>query len=156
MKKLYVKDSSISGRGLFANENIKKNEHISFVKGKKVHRKNLTKKEAQEIPLWYGLTEEWWIDPTGTIFSFLNHSCEPNAAIVGTQKLIAIMHIPANSEITIDYSMTDGDNLWEMKCECRTPSCRKVIKSIQHIPESAFIKHLPFIPKYFQNLRKKS
>lgn len=156
MKKLYVGESTIQGKGLFAGEAIKKGEHISFIKGRYVHLKTKNRKEAQSIPLWYGITEEDWIDPTGTIFSFFNHSCQPNTAIIGTKKLIALQNIKKNEEITFDYSMTDGDTLWEMDCSCKVKCCRKKIVSIQNIPESVFNRHMPFIPKYFQKLRKNS
>jgi hypothetical protein len=155
MKKLYKRDSKIHGTGIHAGEEIGTHEHIAFIKGRERIHKSATAAAASEIPLWYGLTERTWIDPTGTIWCYLNHSCDPNCAIVGTRKLIARRTITTDEELTIDYSMTDGDVLWEMSCSCKAKNCRKKIVSIQKIPESYFNNHLPLIPKYFQKLRKK-
>jgi len=35
--------------------------------------------------------------------------------------------IPAGSELTIDYVMTDGDPVKRMECSCGAPECCKVI-----------------------------
>ncbi len=156
MKKLIVGKSQIQGKGIFTLEPIKKGEHIAFIQGRLVKKKIHNKKEAQSIPLWYGITDIWWIDPQDTIWRYFNHSCEPNTAIIGTKKLIALKNISANSEITFDYSMTDGDPLWEMSCSCNSASCRKKIVAIQRLPEQVFKKHMPHIPRFFIKLRQRS
>jgi SET domain-containing protein len=155
MKKLKVLRSSIEGKGIFADENIRKNEHIAYIQGS-LKRKIITSKtQAQSIPLWYGITKTLWLDPENTIWRYFNHSCNPNTAITGQRKLIALTNIKRGSEITFDYSMTDGDTLWEMPCSCRSENCRKVIKSIQLLDDKTFKNHMPFVPKYFVALRKK-
>ena len=157
MKKLEVKESEIAGVGIHVSEAVMKHEHIAFIQGVRKSKIITDKKDALTIPTWYGITESEWIDPTGTIWESLNHSCEPNTAIIGTKKIIALRNIKKGEEITIDYSMTDGDLLWELEytCGCKSKNCRKAIHSIQRIPEEAFQKHMPFIPKYFVKLRKK-
>ncbi len=155
MKKLFVAKSRIEGNGIYTAEPIKKGEHIAFISGK-VRRKKITNaRDALTIPLWYGLTDSLWIDPVDTIWRFFNHSCEPNTAITGTKKLIALKDIAKNSELTFDYSMTDADTFWEMDCNCGSRSCRRKILSIQRIPERTFKDHLPYIPKFFIQARKK-
>jgi hypothetical protein len=155
MKKLFVAKSRIEGNGIYTAEPIKKGEHIAFISGK-VRRKKITNsKDAQTIPLWYGLTDTLWIDPVDTIWRFFNHSCEPNTAITGTKKLIALKDISKNTELTFDYSMTDADTFWEMKCNCGSRLCRNKIHSIQRIPERTYNNHLPYIPKFFIQARKK-
>jgi SET domain-containing protein len=155
MKKLYVKNSTIEGKGIHALEDIKKHEHIAFLQGSLKHKSSTSKKDALSIPLWYGVTKTKWIDPEDSIWRFFNHSCNPNTAIVGTKKVIALKNIKKGAELTFDYSMTDGDVLWEMPCRCGTNKCRTKIQSIQKIPERSFKAHMPFIPKYFINLRKR-
>ena len=155
MKDLYTDKSGIEGTGIFSNENICKGDHIAFIQGTIKKKIIKTRSDALTIPLWYGITESLWIDPGNTIWRYFNHSCEPNTAIVGTKKLIALKNIKAHTELVFDYSMTDGDILWEMECLCNHRNCRKKINSIQKIPEEAFQKHLPYIPKYFVQLRKK-
>lgn len=155
MKKLEVKKSKVDGVGIYTKEKIKKGEHIAFIKGRLVKKVIKNKKDAQSIPLWYGITESLWIDPMNTIWRYFNHGCEPNTAIIGTRKLIALRAIKEGEEILFDYSMTDGDVLWDMKCSCGSKKCRKIIRSIQLIDQETFKNHLPFIPSYFINLRKR-
>lgn len=156
MKQLYTKTSQINGEGLYTAEHITAGEHIAFIKGKQKTKVIRSKQDALTIPTWYGLTESEWIDPTGTVWAYFNHSCSPNTAIVGTKKLIALKNIKKDTELTIDYSMTDGDIHWELeyKCNCGSKNCRERIHSIQRIPEKAFQKHMPHVPKYFVQLRK--
>jgi hypothetical protein len=157
MKKLYTKKSSINGTGLYTKDTISQGEHIAFITGKVRSKVIANKHDALTIPTWYGITESQWIDPTGTIWSYFNHSCEPNSAIIGTKKLIALTTIEPETELTIDYSMTDGDIHWELEytCNCGSKNCRKKIHPIQRISDDVFNKHMPFIPKYFVQLRKK-
>lgn len=156
MKKLYVHKSKINGKGLYTAEPISKGEHIAFIQGTYRRKRSKNSQDALTIPNWYGITESLWIDPGNNVWAFFNHSCQPNTAIVGTKKVIALKKIPADTEITIDYSMTDGDLNWELDrtCGCGSAQCRKKIHSIQRIPEKAFQRHMPFIPKYFIRLRK--
>jgi hypothetical protein len=48
---------------------------------------------------------------------FLNHSCRPNAAIVG-RELIAIGAIAAGEEVTFDYNMTEYEMASPFRCRC--------------------------------------
>jgi len=151
MKKLFVQKSSINGKGLFILEGAKEGEFIHYVEGKRVRKIPLNKTDGQiEMRNWYGISKSVWIDPEGTDFDFLNHSCEPNAAIKGTKSLVALRDIKAGGELTIDYSITDPDPLWEMKCACGASNCRKLIRSIESVPTDVFKKHFPNIPRYFQ------
>ncbi len=156
MKKLEVRKSKIQGVGIHTLEDIKKGEHIAFVTGKLVKKVTHSKEEASgpEMALWYGITDVLWLDPVDTIWRYFNHSCAPNTAIVGTRKVIALRNIKKGEEIAFDYSMTDGDLNWEMKCSCRERNCRQKLHSIQRIDQKVFDRHMPFIPKYFQKLRR--
>ena len=110
MKKLEVKNKSkIHGRGLFACEEIKIGDRIQYVTGRLVRKISKNKEDTHDMATWYGVSKSKWIDPEDTIFAFLNHSCEPNCAIVGTKTVIALKDIKLGEEITINYSMKDSD-----------------------------------------------
>lgn len=157
MKNLYVKQSGIAGKGIHAKTQIPKGKRIAYIQGVERKFKSGSKTESLKIPTWYGISKTKWIDPKGTIFQYMNHSCKPNAAIIGTKTVIALRNIKPNEEITIDYSMTDADELWELfPCQCNMKNCRKHIRSIQHLAPSIVRTHLPFIPKYFVDLYKRS
>lgn len=152
MKKIYVDNSSINGKGIFAGEAVRAGERIQYIAGKVVKKIPKTKEEALSIPNWFGISRQYWIDPEETPFRYLNHSCEPNAAVAGTKILTALVDIPQGREITIDYSLTDADTLWEMPCSCGSKKCRKIIRSIHTVPTDVFKRHMPYIPRYFQRL----
>lgn len=70
--------------------------------------------------------------------SFMNHSCDPNTAMVYSDKenykMIALREININDELTCDYEKLDN-NLDHMvitcifKCNCGSKNCRKIINS---------------------------
>lgn len=156
MKRIEIRDSAIDGKGLFAAEPIKRGERIQFIQGatfKKVIKKS---DEAMALMNSIGVGRHLWIDTEGTPFRYINHSCEPNAAIVGTKTVIAIKNIPKDGEIFMDYSLTDADPLWSMKCSCGAKTCRGTISSIQSIPIQSFKKHLSHIPRNFQRIYLKN
>ncbi len=150
MKKIRIAQSSIQGRGLFADEDIKKGERIQYIAGKKVRVRKLTNEDRERMSNWYGMGRYTWIDPGETPFRFLNHSCEPNAAVAGKKTLVALENIRAGTEITIDYSMTDADPHWSLQCACKAPSCRKQVRAIYTVPAEVFKRHMPHVPQYFQ------
>ena len=151
MKKIEIRSkSAIHGRGMFVTEDIRKGERIGFITGKLVKKIPKNRGEALSIPNWYGIGRSKWIDPEETSFRYLNHSCNPNAAIIGTKTIIALKNMKKDTELTIDYSMTDVDPLWEMTCLCKSKNCRGTLKAIQFLPKSVFKNHMPYIPRFFQ------
>jgi len=56
---------------------------------------------------------------------FVNHSCEPNTYVKNAQD-IALRNIKKGEEITTDYSINGVDE-WELKCNCGSKNCRKIV-----------------------------
>ena len=159
MQRVYAGKSAIHGRGLFTKRGAHRGERICCVKGKKKIMQNKSKKDALANPDWIGVSKRTWIDPA-VPFKYLNHSCEPNTGIKGRVSMHALRDIQPDEELTIDYSTTEADTLWELaggaQCRCGARNCRKVIKSIQFLPKTQFKKYLPFIPTYFKKLYLRS
>jgi hypothetical protein len=54
----------------------------------------------------------------------------------GIIKLVAVVSIPAGSEITFDYSTTMDNFRWKMDCTCSSINCRHKIKNfVELAPE---------------------
>lgn len=151
MKNIYIETSGIHGKGVRAGERMKKGEIIELIKGKLKFLEIKNKKDSLSYPNWIGVGKNKWID-TKEPFKFLNHSCDPNVGIKGKVNVVAIKNIKEGEEITLDYSITESDELWEMKCECKATNCRGIIRSIQFLPQKTFNKYLPYIPTYFKNV----
>jgi uncharacterized protein len=151
-KLFYANKSSIQGQGCFAATNIKKGQRICIMKGdpitvKEVIRRYDSGKERYDDPLQVAETTYLDLDHPYPIF---NHSCNPNAAIVKKNSLVAIKDIKKDEEITYDYSLVEWTDdsfgaykRWGMNCRCGSRNCRKVIK------------HFPLLPKNIQRDRIK-
>ncbi|KKR31810.1 MAG: Nuclear protein SET [Parcubacteria group bacterium GW2011_GWF2_39_8b] len=153
MKHIYHSTSKIDRIGLFAGENIKKDEVIQHIKGEIKLFVPRNKKESLTYPDWIGIGKHRWIDPQYPN-EYLNHSCNPNSSIKGKVTMVALKNIKEGEEITIDYSIIEGDDMWKMKCNCGEKNCRKIIRSIQYLPTRTFKKYLPYIPTYFKKVYK--
>ncbi len=151
--KIYIGKSKLHGKGLFANQNIKKGEIIAIIKGKVVNWIVINKSTSAVGPNWIGLRKNHWINPNHT-FEKLNHSCNPSSGIRGSRTLVAIRNIKNEEEVTIDYSITEEDLFWRLnsKCKCGSKKCRKIIRSIQFLPLKTYKSYLPYVPNYFQKV----
>ena len=115
MKHIYIRTSQIDGNGVAAGENIKKGEIIQHIKGEAKFLIIKNKRDSLSNPNWIGVGENKWINPDYPN-QYLNHSCNPNSGIKGKVTMIALTDIREGEEITIDYSIIEGDDLWEMNC----------------------------------------
>ena len=151
MKKISVSDSTVDGVGLFAKDSISVGEKILTIQAPIVRKKIKTPEESAEIMNWIGVGKDQWIVTDKTLFRFINHSCNPNAALKG-KTLIALSNIEIGDEVTMDYSMTDADPYWMMRCSCGSSNCRGEIKSIYSVPTTVFKNHFKYVSKPFQRI----
>jgi len=139
--KIYIGKSKLHGKGLLALKNIKRGEVIFIIKGKKINFLINNKTRAKMAGWnWIGYGKNTWIDPVNYGFYF-NHSCRPNSAVKGKTRVVAIRDIKKNEEITFDYSLSEADIFWHIKCDCGSKNCRKIIRSIQFLPRKIFTKN---------------
>jgi uncharacterized protein len=150
MRKFYVGDSKIAGRGLFAKRNIKKGEIVFIMKGEKVVMNGKNGQKILETPNIMGVGKNEWIDPTEP-YVFVNHSCEPNMSVKGRVTFVAIKDIKRDEELTFDYSISE-DSCWQLKCNCSSKNCRKIVRGLRHLPLSCFKKYQPVFPSYFKKV----
>jgi hypothetical protein len=122
----YVALSAIQGLGIFARQDLAPNDAICTLEGPV---KTRTVYEETH-PNWIGIGKDQWIDPAPPL-DHINHSCDPNAALSDGLILRALRPIRRDEEITMDYSTTEADFVWEMQCACGVPSCRRNLRSIQ-------------------------
>ena len=57
----------------------------------------------------------------------LNHSCEPNCGLQGSQILVAMRDIAPGEELSFDYAMCDASDYDEFTCLCGAPTCREIV-----------------------------
>jgi SET domain-containing protein len=113
-----IKDSPISGKGVFAKRLIKSGETIF-----KWNPKVLTKEEAQKLPkeeldhyTYPDGDNILWMQPPER---FMNHSCDANTKVVGKSDL-AVRNIQIGEEITSNYIDIETE---DFDCVCGSGNC---------------------------------
>ena len=114
------------GFGLFAIEPLVKDEVLAVWGGFVVPSARL--KEYSEYTRTHGLQVEDDLyllpltedDPS----DYFNHSCAPNAGLLGQITLVAMFPIEPGEEICFDYAMSDSNPYDEFVCGCEAPTCR--------------------------------
>jgi SET domain-containing protein len=130
--KVEKRTSSIEGRGLFARQPIAASEIVAVKGGAVMDSEALALIRHDVSPAEIQIEDDLYIAPRTAAeveanILCLNHSCRPNVGVRGQITFVAMRDIPAGSELTIDYAMTDGDPAERMECSCGAPECRKVI-----------------------------
>lgn len=129
-KKLYIAESQIGGRGLFADEDIMANDTIlSFGGTFALVSERLSGKYLEST--FTGVTDTIMIceevNSDRDLSDYINHSCNPNIGMYDCLTLIAIHNIKKGEELLCDYSFWEADENWFLECECNCGSeiCRK-------------------------------
>lgn len=137
-KKMYKKKSG-KGYGVYAKEEIKKNE-VLFVMGGYIltieDENNLTgivSDKPIEISENFSIGPREAKDLPRMPQHYVNHSCNPNAGFDGQVFMVAMRKIKPNDEIVYDYGMLmhsnkNSNSLFSFECLCKSTKCRKVIK----------------------------
>jgi hypothetical protein len=142
------------GRGVFAEEPIPAGARILGFTGPLLH---YTETTPQTRALQIG--PDLYIGASNAVDDYVNHSCEPNAAvrIEGTAaELYSLRVISPGEEILFDYSTTLDENDFTMSCRCGSPSCRGTIGDGKDLPEPVWqrYKELGILPEYIQRSRR--
>jgi SET domain-containing protein len=151
--KVEIRRSRLNGVGMFAKGDIKKGE-IVFIKGGHV----LTREQLFSsgiINSYLPIDDNYFLGATSKreetdIKLYLNHSCQPNCGVRGEITFLAMVDISKDTELTIDYCMVDNED-YEIKCNCGTPSCRKIINGFDWKKKELQEKYKGYFARYLQD-----
>ncbi len=153
---------SKNGRGIFTRRAFLLRETIFQVKGRFITGNVDDTLDEKTRSNAFRYDANRYISPAGSLGDFLNHSCEPNAAVVKKDaKLLvrATRRISASEEVTIDYSTILGaDDIWQMNCSCRSAMCRRTVRQFYRLPKKlrdTYLK-LGVVPRYIVATKRKS
>jgi hypothetical protein len=128
------------GLGVFAAAPIREGEEILRFSGPLIDLPAaLALGERQCDPLQIGAGRYMAIGAPGVL---VNHSCAPNAGIVGDCILIALRDIAGGEEIFYDYSTTIDDDPWTLACQCGDASCRSTVGEFRELPAERRLRYL--------------
>jgi len=146
---IQVQDSTIHGKGVFAQTNIQKGDCIIEYKGERISWKTALKRHPHD-PLqpnhtfYFSITNGKVIDGKvkGNDAKWINHSCAPNCIaneVVGKKDrlhvfLFAKKNIKIGEELFYDYSLdVEGKRTKAVKedylCRCGSKKCRGTMLS---------------------------
>jgi uncharacterized protein len=152
-RKLSIKKAK-NGKGIFTKNNFKKDEVILEIQGKLITCYEDDNLDEQTRSNTIRYDQEMFLSPKGKLGNYINHSCDPNTKIIKKGEklyIISLNLIQKNSEIFFDYStVLARDDSWQMKCNCGSDNCRKIIKSFNKLPKKIkdfYIKN-KIVPKY--------
>jgi len=128
---------SKTGIGVFTDISIPSNSLVIEFGGDLLTSENIKDKKPSD---YLQVGPNTFLSLSGKIDDWINHSCSPNCFlhIVGIRAfLYSRFVIPANTEITFDYSTssTAAQDEWSMKCNCGSRNCRKMISGYQYLDE---------------------
>lgn len=113
------------GRAVFARERVRAKEVLVVWGGEVVTGDMLSHMSDDKHRLSIQIEEDLYL-VTGMEgpADWVNHSCDPNAGLVGQVVLVALRDIRVGEEICFDYSTSDGSPYDEFDCGCGAKTCR--------------------------------
>lgn len=161
--RIEIKNSPISGGGMFARESIKKDKIICIVGGVvmtgsefEAFQANHSTYNAIQIDEDLHLVEQ--PEVTRTLDGSMNHSCDSNVWMEDEVTLVARRDIAAGEEITVDYSLFTAQPNWTLDnpCHCGSSRCRHRITGndwkIKDVQERYRNHFSPFINRRIERL----
>ncbi len=124
----------VSGKGLFATEDIPAGTIINAKAGHFIDQATLSTKADVIKGAELQIADNLFVAPlTEDEFEasmmYVNHSCEPNLGIAGNICAVTMRDIKAGEELTLDYAMFMTSTTQEFDCECGKSICRKRVSN---------------------------
>jgi uncharacterized protein len=133
------------GKGLFAADDIKKDEFIADFNGQIYEAEKVSDLPKNIADYAIQFEKHKWRDSD---FAWhINHSCNPNCGIRGLFQIVAMRDIQKGEELFYDYEMTE-DSDWKMECKCGEPNCRKIIGAYSNMPQEVREKYKGYISEW--------
>lgn len=128
------------GRGVFAARPIHRGETILIYRGRRFDRDDPIHHTADAAFLLQTGVRTYILPESPAVY--VNHSCAPNAGLVGNRRLVALADILPGEQVTFDYSTTMDDGLWSLECRCGHRDCRGLIEDFRHLPRRVQQRYL--------------
>lgn len=129
---VYVKESSIHNKGVFAFKDIPKGTKIIEYVGEKISKEEAEKRMERDLKngtfYVFELNDEHDIDGLsgGSDAIYINHSCNPNCEIdIFDNKIwiIALKDINEGEELSYDYAFDCDEGTLKHVCKCGSKNC---------------------------------
>lgn len=125
--KVENRNSTISGKGLFAREDIGRGETLVIWKGEYTDSKGAEKARKKGKLAMQWDEDLFSVEDRGDDEGyFINHSCDPNLWMIEPNSLISRREIKKGEELTADYALWEADEKFVSPwiCKCGSVNCR--------------------------------
>jgi SET domain-containing protein len=149
------------GFGLFARESLKKGEILCVWGGEIVTEEQLENIPPERAKHGLQVEESIYLLPLqeGDPGDYVNHSCDPNAGLIGQICMVAMRDINADEEVCFDYAMSDSSDYDEFQCQCGSDICRVTITGndwkIPALQEKYYGYFIPYLQRRIDVLKGK-
>jgi len=151
--KVEIRINALNGKGIFANEDIKRGE-VVFIKGGHIlKREELF--SSKVINSYFPLNDEYFLgakspEEEEAIKLYENHSCNPNCGLHGDITFVAIRDIKKDEELTVDYAFIDNED-YSFKCTCGSDNCRGTITGYDWKLKELQDKYYDYFAQYLKD-----
>jgi hypothetical protein len=106
--------------------------------------------DSWSLPHAVGYAKDKWINPhPDNPLRYTNHSCDANCILSAGLKVKTLRGIKKGKEITLNYSLTEGDAESVMgPCWCGSNDCKKNILTVHHLTRKEFERYKRYLPKW--------
>jgi hypothetical protein len=133
------------GKGVFASRHFRKGETVVVGRRVEILPERTTRSLQMDVDLHIEL------DEPGVL---INHSCSPNTGVqnnqFGAYNFVALVDIPAGTEITWDYETTEYISIAISQCLCGSSECRSKILGFKFLPVEIKNKYGELIADYLK------
>lgn len=148
--KAQARPAGDKGWGSYAIERIAKGETVAGFGGWVVNRDTLSTMSEDRQGRSIQIDHELYLVSSDTPEpgDMLNHACEPNCGMVGSQVLIAMRDIEVGEELSFDYAMCDASDYDEFTCLCELPNCRGIVTGSDWRKPELQVKYAGYFSPY--------
>lgn len=133
---------TIKGGSLFAKSPIKKEEILINFEGKIISEPSRTTLQ---------IDEDKFLEGSGEVAEYLNHSCEPNCYIdFSDLSLRALRDIKQGEELTFNYLTTEYDMAEKFQCRCGSKNCLFEIRGFKYLTLMEKKELVPWLSPYLK------
>lgn len=153
---LIVGVSKLHGKGVFAGRHFNSGDQILEFKGI-LYEFDSTMTDIPDDFAYLQVGKNLFLGPDGSPWGapddLVNHSCDPNSAVIikdGKVTLRAICPIKPMMEILYDYALTMSNDPWTMSCRCGHEKCRKTVGEYKTLPSDVKrrYEYMKIVPEY--------
>lgn len=151
--KVEIRENALNGKGIFAKEDIKKNE-IVFIKGGHILKRD-EMFSSGVINSYFPISDDYVLgafnkEEEDAIKLYINHSCDPNCGLHGQITFIAMKDIKKDEELTVDYAFIDNEE-YSFPCTCGSINCRKTVSGYDWKIKELQEKYYDYFAEYLKD-----